>query len=286
MTDLPTSLELPATVPVRVPERSVRHDLRAVRIVWQRELIRFFRDKPRIVTALLQPMLYLFVFGTGMSSMVAGGRGDLKVFLFPGVMTMAVLFTSFFSAGSLVWDREFGFMREMLVAPVRRGAILLGKCLGGASAGTFQGLVVLCVAGLVGIPYSPALVLTLVGELVVVAFAITALGLLVAVRIRAIQSFMALVQMLLMPLFFLSGALFPVSGLPGWLAVLTRLDPLTYAVDPLRRAVLAHAGGGLAAAAGGVTWFGWTVPVPLELLVVALSAVAALAVAVTQFGGD
>jgi ABC-2 type transport system permease protein len=274
------------TVPVRVPERSVRNDLRAARIVWQRELIRFFRDKPRIVTALLQPMLYLFVFGNGMSSMVAGGRGDLKIFLFPGVLMMAVLFTSFFSAGSLVWDREFGFMREMLVAPVRRSAILVGKCLGGATAGMFQGVVVLCVAGLVGIPYAPGFLLTVVGELVIVSFAITALGLLVAVRIRAIQSFMALVQMLLMPLFFLSGALFPVSGLPAWLAVLTRLDPLTYAVDPLRRAVLAHAGAGLAAAAGAVTWFGWTVPVPVELAVVGLSAVAALAVAVTQFGKD
>jgi ABC-2 type transport system permease protein len=284
VTDFP--VDLPATVPVQVPERSVRNDLRAVKIVWQRELIRFFRDKPRIVTALLQPMLYLFVFGTGMSSMIAGGRGDLRVFLFPGVMTMAVLFTSFFSAGSLVWDREFGFMREMLVAPVRRSAILVGKCLGGATAGTFQGVVVLCVAGFVGIPYTPSFVLTVFGELLVVSFAITALGLAVAVRIRAIQSFMALVQMLLMPLFFLSGALFPVSGLPGWLAVLTRLDPLTYAVDPLRRAVLSHAGSGLVAVGRGVTWFGWTVPVPVELALVAFSAIAALAVAVTQFGRD
>lgn len=286
VTDFPVELPVPVPVPVQVPERSVRNDLRAVKIVWQRELIRFFRDKPRIVTALLQPMLYLFVFGTGMSSMVAGGRGDLKVFLFPGVMTMAVLFTSFFSAGSLVWDREFGFMREMLVAPVRRSAILVGKCAGGATAGTFQGVVVLAVAGLVGIRYTPSFVATVIGELVVVSFAITALGLALAVRIRAIQSFMALVQMLLMPLFFLSGALFPVAGLPGWLAVLTRLDPLTYAVDPLRRAVLAHAGGPLAATARGVTWFGWTVPVPLELAVVALSAVAALAIAVAQFGRD
>ncbi len=284
MTDFP--VDLAVTVPVRVPERSARNDLRAAKIVWQRELIRFFRDKPRIVTALLQPMLYLFVFGTGMSSLVARGNGDLRVFLFPGVMTMAVLFTSFFSAGSLVWDREFGFMREMLVAPVRRGAILLGKCLGGATAGTFQGLVVLAVGRLVGIPYTPLLVLTLVGELVVVSFAVTALGLLVAVRIRAIQSFMAVVQMLLMPLFFLSGALVPVTGLPGWLAVLTRLDPLTYAVDPLRRAVLARVGDGFGAVARGVTWGGWAVPVPLELALVALFALAALGVATAQFGRD
>jgi ABC-2 type transport system permease protein len=283
MTDLSMSSDLPATVPVRVPVRSFRNDLRAVKIVWQRELIRFFRDKPRILTALLQPMLYLFILGTGMSSMVAGDHGDLKVFLFPGVMTMAVLFTSFLCAGSLVWDREFGFMREMLVAPVRRGAILLGKCLGGATAGTFQGLMVLAVGGLAGIPYSPSLVLTLVGELLIVAFAITALGLLVAVRIRAIQSFMALVQMLVMPLFFLSGALFPLSGLPGWLMVLTHVNPLTYAVDPLRRAVLAHAGGGLAP---GVTWLGWTVPTMLELALVAIFGVAALAIAVRLFGRD
>jgi ABC-2 type transport system permease protein len=284
--ELSMSPELPATVPVRVPERSFRNDLRAVKIVWQRELLRFSRDRLRIVTALLQPLLYLFVMGTGLSTIVDGGRGDLKVFLFPGVMTMAVLFTSFFAAGSLVWDREFGFMREMLVAPVRRGAILLGKCLGGATSGTLQGLALLCLGGLVGIRYSLSLVLTLVAELFVVAFAITALGLVVAVRIRGIQSFMALGQMLLMPLFFLSGALFPVSGLPGWLAVLTRVDPLTYAVDPLRRAVLANAGSGLASQAPGVTWFGWTVPVPLELALVALFAAAALASAASRFARD
>ncbi len=279
-------IDLPMTVPVRVPERSFRNDVRAVKIVWQRELFRFSRDKPRIVSALLQPLLYLFILGTGMSSLVDGGRGDLQVFLFPGVMTMAVLFTSFSSAGSLVGDREFGFIREMLVAPVRRGAILLGKCLGGATVGTFQGLVVLCLGGLAGVRYSPSLVLTLVGELLVGAFAITALGLLVAVRIRRMPSFMALAQLLLMPLFFLSGALFPVSGLPGWLALLTRLDPLTYAVDPLRRAVLAHAGGDLAALAPGVTWFGWTVPVPLELTLVALFGAAALAAATALFARD
>ncbi|NMO16987.1 ABC transporter permease [Pyxidicoccus fallax] len=284
--DLPVSQDLPETVPVRVPERSFRSDLRAVKIVWQRELLRFFRDKPRIITALLQPMLYLFVLGTGMSSLFGGARGNLKVFLFPGVMTMAILFTSFFSAGSLVWDREFGFMREMLVAPVRRGAILLGKCLGGATAGALQGLIVLGVGGLAGIRYSVSLVLTLVGELLVVAFAITALGLLVAVRIRRIQSFMALGQMLLMPLFFLSGALFPVSGLPEWLAILTRIDPLAYAVDPLRRAVLANVDGGLAAVAPGITWFGWTVPVLLELAIVVCVAVAALVTASAMFRRD
>jgi ABC-2 type transport system permease protein len=285
MTELSISPELPTSVAVRVPQRSVRNDLRAVKVVWRRELIRFFRDKPRIVTALLQPMLYLVVLGTGMSAMIGGNPDDLKVFLLPGVMLMAVLFTSFFCAGSLVLDREFGFMREMLVAPVRRDALLLGRCLGGATAGTFQGLVVLGVGGLAGIPYSVPLVLTLVGELLVVAFALTALGLLVAVRVRTIQSFMALVQMLLMPLFFLSGALFPVAGLPGWLTVLTHLNPLTYAVDPLQRTVLAHAGHGFAAAPG-IGWLGWTVPAPLELALVALLGVVALKITVLRLEPD
>ena len=115
------------TVSVTVPPRSFRNDLRAVRIVWHRDLIRFWHDKPRMFASALQPMLYLFVFGTGMGAgMRPTGGLDLRVFLYPGVMAMATLFTCFFSAGSIVWDREFGFMREMLVAPVRRGAIVVG----------------------------------------------------------------------------------------------------------------------------------------------------------------
>jgi ABC-2 type transport system permease protein len=285
-TDLSLAPDARTVLPVRVPARSLRHDLRAVKIVWQRELVRFGRDKPRILTALLQPLLYLFILGTGMASIVTGGAGDLRVFLFPGVIVMAVLFTSFFSAGSLVWDREFGFMREMLVAPVRRGAILLGKCLGGATAGTFQGLVVLTVGAAAGMPCSASLVLTLLGELFVVAFAVTALGLFVAVRVRSMQSFISLVQLLLMPLYFLSGALFPLSALPAWLTLLTHVNPLTYAVDPLRRAVLADAGPGLAALAPGVRWLGWTVPAALEVGLVVAFGVAALALAARRFGRD
>src|SRR5580658_10673694 len=133
-------------VPVLVPARTFRNDLRAIKIVWHRDIIRFWRDKPRIVASLIQPILYLFVLGSGLSSMIPAGRGvPLRTFLFPGVISMSVLFTCFFSAGSLVWDREFGFMREMLVAPVRRGAIVLGKCLGGATVGLFQGSVVMLV---------------------------------------------------------------------------------------------------------------------------------------------
>ena len=196
-----------ATARATVPARSLRGDLRAVKVVWQRELIRFARDRMRIVVALLQPLLFLFVLGTGLSSMIPSGPGTvgLRTFLFPGVLSMAVMFTALFSAASVVWDREFGFLREMLVAPVRRGAIVLGKCLGGASVATLQGVLMLAFAGAVGVPYSPSLLLTLIAEMAILAFALTALGVMVAARIRSIQSFMALNQMIVMPMFFLSG---------------------------------------------------------------------------------
>src|SRR5204863_780602 len=128
--------------------RSIRHELRAVKIVWQRELIRFFQDRSRIISSLLQPILYLFVLGTGLSTLASRGTGglSLRTFMFPGVLALATMFTAIFSAGSIVWDREFGFLREMLVAPVRRSSIVLGKCIGGATVATFQGIIVLALA--------------------------------------------------------------------------------------------------------------------------------------------
>ncbi|MGH3345259.1 MAG: ABC transporter permease [Carbonactinosporaceae bacterium] len=281
----PASLPL---VAVQVPEGSLRRDLRAVKIVWQRDLIRFLRDRARIVVSLLQPVLFLFVLGTGLSSLVPGGTGgvDLRTFIFPGAVSMAVMFTSFFMAASIVWDREFGFLREMLVAPVRRSAIVIGKCCGGATVAAMQGMIMLGLAGLVGVPYSPVLIVTLVAELLLLAFTLTAFGVMVAARIRSFPALMALSQMLLMPLFFLSGALFPLSGLPGWLQTLTHLNPLTYAIDPMRQAVFAHVDGGAAAArvfSTGVSWGGWPVPIALELAIVAAMGLVMLGIAILQF---
>jgi ABC-2 type transport system permease protein len=274
---------------VAVPERSIRADLRAVSIVWRRELIRFRTDRLRAVTSLVQPVLFLFVLGTGLSRLAKGGMPagvDFRTFIYPGVLAMSVLFTAIFSAASVVWDREFGFLREMLVAPVRRWAIVVGKCLGGATVATFQGIIFLALAGVAHVPYNPVLLLTLVGELLLLAFTLTAFGVMMAARIKQIQAFMALTQMFVMPLFFLSGALYPLNGLPAWLTVLTRIDPLTYIVDPMRHAVFSHLPVSPLAAKAlspGVSWDGWQVPLGLSLAMVAAMGLVLLAIAIAEF---
>jgi ABC-2 type transport system permease protein len=278
----------PPVARVRVPRAGLRSDLRAVRVVWQREWIRFMRDRARMITALVQPVLFLFVLGTGLSRLASSGTHgvNLRTFVYPGVLAMAVLFTAMFSAASIVWDREFGFLREMLVAPVGRGAIVIGKCLGGATVAGCQGLIMICIAGLVGVPYAPVMILEVLGLQLLLAFALTAFGVLMAVRMAQMQSFMALMQMVIMPLFFISGALFPVSGLPTWLNVLNRLDPITYAVDPIRRAVFAHLDISQAARhalAPGVTWWSWHLPGLVEAALVAMLGVAMLGVAIVRF---
>jgi ABC-2 type transport system permease protein len=283
-----TAATAPAPVRVLVPPGGWRADARGVKVVWQRELIRFWRDRTRIVTSLFQPLIFLFVLGGGLAHIAAGGTAgvDLRTFMFPGVLAMAVLFTAMFSAASVVWDREYGFLREMLVAPVRRSAIVLGKCVGGATVASFQGVIVMALAPLVHVPYSPQMILEVLGLQLLLAFMITAFGVMAAVQITQMQAFMALMQMLVMPLLFLSGALFPLSGLPRWLEVLNRFDPLTYAVNPIREAVFrqidltpaAHA-----ALLPGITWFGWQVPIAVQVLVVAAFALVMVTVAIWEF---
>jgi ABC-2 type transport system permease protein len=275
-------------VRVRVPPRSFRSELRAIKVVWTRELIRFRSDRIRIVTALVQPLLFLFVLGSGLEQLSSASTHgvDLKTFIYPGVLCLAVMFTAMFSAASVVWDREFGFLREMMVAPVRRSSIVIGKCLGGATVASFQGVILICLAGAVDVPYEPTLILGVFGLQLLLAFSITAFGVMVAARIKQMQSFVGLMQMIVLPMFFLSGALFPVSNLPGWLAVLNRIDPLTYAVDPMRRLVFSHldiSESARRALDPGVTWWGWRVPTGLEVAVVLALGLLMLAIAIWEF---
>jgi ABC-2 type transport system permease protein len=280
---------LAGQIRVAVPEHSLRSDLRAVSIVWQRELIRFRRDRLRAVTSLIQPLLFLLVLGTGLSSLAKGSMPpgvSFKAFIYPGVLAMSVMFTAIFSAASIVWDREFGFLREMLVAPVSRSAIVIGKIFGGATIATFQGIIMLALAGLADVPYNPVLLLTLAAELFLLAFTLTSFGVMMAARITQFQAFMALTQMLVLPLFFLSGALYPLTGLPAWLSFLTRIDPLTYVVGPMRRAVFIHLGlpaDAMQALSPGITWAGWVVPIGLSLGIVAVMGLVMMGVAIVTF---
>ncbi|NUO96562.1 MAG: ABC transporter permease [Nonomuraea sp.] len=273
---------------VRVPARSAGHDLRAVKIVLHRELLRFVNDRTRMVTSLVQPVLWLFVMGTGLGSLVRGSIPgiDFRTFMYPGMISMTVITTAMFSAGSIVWDREFGFLREMLVAPVSRGAIVVGKCLGGALVAAGQGAVILALAGLVGVPYAPGLLLTLLAEMILAAFTITAFGVMLAARMKNMQTFFGVMQMAIMPMIFLSGAMFPLAGLPSWLHLLTVVNPMTYAVDPMRQAVFAHLDVPPQVAAmlnPGVRWFDFQVPVAMELGIVAAIGLALLTVAIAEF---
>jgi ABC-2 type transport system permease protein len=275
-------------VRVSVPQRSWRSELRAIKIVWRRELIRFMNDRVRIATSLVQPLLFLFVLGKGLEQIAnAGTHGvSLTTFIYPGILCLSVVFTAMFSAASVVWDREFGFLREMLVAPVRRSSIVIGKALGGATVASFQGVILVCLAGLVDVPYEPLLILGILGIQALLAFAITSFGLMVAIRIKQMQSFMGVMQMIVMPMFFISGVFFPVGNLPGWLAVLNRIDPLTYAVDPMRRLVFSRLDLSEAARKAldpGVTWWSWRVPTGLEIAMVFLLGVGLLAIAIWEF---
>ncbi|HVU60825.1 MAG TPA: ABC transporter permease [Mycobacteriales bacterium] len=260
-------------VPVSSPIGGFAHEVRAVSIVWQREMTRMLGDKARMISTLLQPLLFLFVLGAGLSAAVSGSSGgaNFKTFLFPGVLVTGILFTAVFSAISIVWDREFGFMREMLVAPISSSSIVVGKCLGGATIATIQSVLIIALAGAVHVPYRALLMLGLLGVVFITSFTMTAVGLVLAARVKSVQTLMPLVNMMLMPLMFMSGSLYPLGPQsPRWLDLVSRFNPLTYAVASARSLVI-HS---LAADNPTrhlffpPTWDGWAVPAWLDVLVV------------------
>jgi ABC-2 type transport system permease protein len=258
-------------------------------MVWKRELIRYYRNRIRIATSVVQPVLFLFVLGSGLSPIVTNSKGphvDFKTFLYPGVTAMIILFTAIFSAVSIVWDREFGFLREMMVAPIRRGALVTGKTLGGATVATLQGIVMLALGPLVHVPYQPVLLLEMLVLMALCASMITAIGVLMASRMQQVESFQVVMQMFVLPMFFLSGAVFPLKNLPTWLSILTRIDPMTYIVDPLRRAVFNHINISAAARQSfspGVYWGSWRLPTYFEILLTVVITLICLGASVKMF---
>jgi ABC-2 type transport system permease protein len=221
---------------------TLRRDLKGAYTVWYRDVLRFFTDRMRIVASLGQPLLFLFVFGSGMASAMrglGGGEIDYQTFMFPGILGMSVLFTAVFSAVSVVWDREFGFLKEVLVAPVSRTAVALGKMAGGSTVAMFQGTILLVLAPLIGIRLSFLQIIQLMGLMLLLASVMTSFGILFAARQRTMEGFQMVMNFLLMPMLFLSGAFFPLTDVPRWLEILAKVDPVTYGVDPIRQIMLA-----------------------------------------------
>jgi ABC-2 type transport system permease protein len=240
-----TTAYAPTTgLPMHGWQTAVRANAGGVYIIWYRDVLRYWRDRARLVSSLGQPLLFLIVFGSGLTASLGAGLtkelGEVSYvrFLFPGIVAMAVLFTAVFSAISVVWDREFGFLREVLVAPLSRAAVVLGKALGGSTVAMFQGAILLILAPILGVSLDPLLVLKLLVLMFLTAFALTSMGILIAARLQSMEAFQMIMNFLIMPMFFLSGAFFPLKGLPGWMSVITRLDPVAYGVDPMRRLLL------------------------------------------------
>jgi ABC-2 type transport system permease protein len=228
----------------------------AIYILWLRELKRYVRSRPQIVASLGQPLLYLFALGFGMGPIFeASGRGSYIQFVAPGVIGMTVLFISVFSGISLIWDRQFGFLKETLVAPVPRHRIMLGRTLGGATVAMVQGSIVFVICLIAG--FRPVNLATLPLAFVfmgLIALMFTSLGTAVGSLLAEMQAFPLIMNFLVMPLFFLSGALFPLTNLPKVLSFITALDPLSYGIDGLRAALIgvSHFGVGMDLAVLGV----------------------------------
>lgn len=212
----------------------------AIYILWLRELRRYTRSRAQIVASLGQPLLYLIALGFGLGPVFqSAGRGSYLQFVAPGVIAMTVLFTSVFSGIALLWDRQFGFLKETLVAPVPRMQIVIGRTLGGATVAMIQGLLVVIVCLIAGFrPVNAAVIPVAIGFMALIAILFAALGTAIGSVLQDMQGFQLIMNFLVMPIFFLSGALFPLDNLPKVLSAVTAVDPLSYGVDGLRTALI------------------------------------------------
>jgi ABC-2 type transport system permease protein len=275
----------------RVGHGGLGGTLRGIYIVWYRDLLRYWRDRVRAIVGLAQPLLFLVVFGAGLGSSLGnafssnGASGGLSYaqFVYPGVVGMAVLFSAIFGAMSIVWDREFGFLKEILVAPIDRSAVAIGKALGGATQAMLQGIILLVLAPVIGVKLDVGSVLLLLPFLFILAFALSSMGVALASRMTSMQGFQIVMNFLMMPLFFLSGSLFPLTNVPDWMAVLGRLDPVSYGMDPLRRIVLGATLPSDAVNSLGLTLFGQVLPIGLEAVILLAFGGLMLAIGVRNF---
>jgi ABC-2 type transport system permease protein len=249
---------------------------RGIWVVAYRELIRFFQERSRVFSSFGMPLIFLVIFGAGFSRIIGNLTPGVNYiqFMFPGIIAMTVLMSSVFSGLSVVWDREFGFLREVLVAPLNRGGIVLGIATGNAVTAIIQGYILLVLSPVVGATLTGRMALEMLPVLIVLSLSLSGLGILVASRMRSQQGFQLVVQVLIFPLIFLAGVFFPVNNVPTWLEVLTKIDPVTYGVDAIRQLFLGGSGVAIANPMGGssiigVTIFGHTMTMWQDLALVA-----------------
>ncbi|MCW3995845.1 MAG: ABC transporter permease [Candidatus Bathyarchaeota archaeon] len=218
-------------------------EIRALYTLWLREIKRFIRDRVRVIVSFVQPLLWLVVFAGGFGARLLIPGINYQQYLFPGIIGQTLLFTAMFMGISVIWDKEFGFMKEILVAPVSRFTIFMGKMFGDSTAALLQGIIVFAFGFILGIPFNPITLIAVLPIMLLITFGLVSVGLTIASFMGSLENFGAIQTFINLPLFFLSGALFPVSGpgTPEWLQVASTFNPLTYGIDALRTIILGSA---------------------------------------------
>jgi len=256
-------------------------------VVAKRELMRLSNDRARMISSLAQPLMFFVIFGAGFSRMIpqasiASGVGFIQ-FLFPGIIAQTVFMTSIFSGLSVVWDREFGFLRELLVAPISRLGIVFGKVVGSSILAMIQATIIMFLAPVLHVKVTLGMLLLLYPLLALVSISMSCFGLLLAARVRSQQAFQLMMQLVIFPMIFLAGIFFPLNRAAGWLAVVSKFNPLTYGIDAVRHVFLDVATAGAAQAYGGVELFGHPVGIFNEAIIMAIAGLAMLLLALHAF---
>ena len=251
---------------------------RTIWVIAYRELLRFVQDRPRMFSSFSMPLIFLVIFGAGFGRLIGQMMPGVNYiqFMYPGIIAMTVLMTSVMSGVSIVWDREFGFLKEVLVSPLSRSGVLAGKAVGAATIAIIQGAIMLVLAPIVNVPINLGTVLALLPLLLILSLALSGLGLLIGARMRSQQGFQIVMQLVIFPMMFLSGIFFPVSGVATWLEVLSKLNPVTYGIDAIRQVFLGTE-------VAGVTVFGHTMGIVDSAIVVAMAGVVFLTTAIWAF---
>lgn len=254
-------------------------NLHGVYIIWYRDVLRFWRDRARLLSSFGMPVLFLVIFGSGIASIFEREGFDYIAFMYPGIISMVVLMSAIMSGVTVVFDREFGFLKEVLIAPISRTSVAIGKAMGGATIASAQGIMMLVFIPFADVDISVASGFLLVGLMLVLSLSLTSLGLLIASRIRSMEAFQAMMQLMVFPLVFISPVMFPVETLPGWLATIVKINPVSYGVDAIRQAVM----GVETSAPFGIYLFDYRMPIILDVAVVAAFGIIMLSLAIRSF---